>query len=65
MVRKLTGYLSAGLPVFIAKILLNATIASSFLPLDIRNLGLSGIKANERPAIRGMRAVARRKRFQE
>lgn len=61
----LTGYSSAGLPEFITNILLNAAIASSFLPLDIKNLGLSGMKMNDSPANNGIRAIERRNKFQE
>lgn len=38
----ITGKLSNGFPVFSAYILLKTCIASSFLPWDIRNFGLSG-----------------------
>lgn len=55
-----TGYVSLGFPVLSAYIVLNTSMASLFLPRDIRNLGLSPKRLSRIEANRLGVALARR-----
>ena len=58
-----TGYDSLFFPVFKAYMVLKVAKASTFLPCDIRYLGLSGKKGSNRPLMRPGKAVIARKTF--
>lgn len=65
LVSILTGNSSAGFPVFREYILRKVAIASSFLPRDMWNLGLSGRQRKTIPVRRGTRPVVSKNMFHE